>query len=124
MTPQAIRPPLLPVGSVFSSSAWAWMTRLVPLSPKSEPGTPGLSVTTFVVASRLAVPTPVTMRLGRSPACAPSGLSRPCFLPVGLKWAPADTKSGGSQDEHTSELQSRGHLVCRLLLEKKKNIPR
>src|SRR5439155_10515642 len=25
-------------------------------------------------------------------------------------------------EEHTSELQSRGHLVCRLLLEKKKNI--
>src|SRR5437870_7832139 len=28
----------------------------------------------------------------------------------------ADTRS----EEHTSELQSRGHLVCRLLLEKKK----
>src|SRR5690625_5942740 len=28
---------------------------------------------------------------------------------------------GGSRsEEHTSELQSRGHLVCRLLLEKKK----
>src|SRR5215510_7992286 len=27
-------------------------------------------------------------------------------------------------EEHTSELQSRGHLVCRLLLEKKKNISR
>src|SRR5690625_6943384 len=29
---------------------------------------------------------------------------------------------GGQQrsEEHTSELQSRGHLVCRLLLEKKK----
>src|SRR5439155_4567902 len=27
-------------------------------------------------------------------------------------------------EEHTSELQSRGHLVCRLLLEKKKNPPR
>src|SRR5437870_8821190 len=27
-------------------------------------------------------------------------------------------------EEHTSELQSRGHLVCRLLLEKKKNINR
>src|SRR5215208_8383073 len=26
-------------------------------------------------------------------------------------------------EEHTSELQSRGHLVCRLLLEKKKNTP-
>src|SRR5690625_6510606 len=31
------------------------------------------------------------------------------------KW-PARTRS----EEHTSELQSRGHLVCRLLLEKKK----
>src|SRR5437870_9714798 len=32
---------------------------------------------------------------------------------------------GGVSDrseEHTSELQSRGHLVCRLLLEKKKEI--
>src|SRR5690625_2263700 len=27
-------------------------------------------------------------------------------------------------EEHTSELQSRGHLVCRLLLEKKKNLKR
>src|SRR5439155_10383522 len=26
-------------------------------------------------------------------------------------------------EEHTSELQSRGHLVCRLLLEKKNNTP-
>src|SRR5690625_7029074 len=28
--------------------------------------------------------------------------------------------SGLRSEEHTSELQSRGHLVCRLLLEKKK----
>src|SRR5690625_5399666 len=27
-------------------------------------------------------------------------------------------------EEHTSELQSRGHLVCRLLLEKKKAAPK
>src|SRR2546422_3051814 len=33
---------------------------------------------------------------------------------------PAD--SGSRSEEHTSELQSRLHLVCRLLLEKKKNI--
>src|SRR5690625_6710231 len=41
-----------------------------------------------------------------------------------------DQLSGGQQqrvalaresEEHTSELQSRGHLVCRLLLEKKEN---
>src|SRR2546422_2411911 len=29
------------------------------------------------------------------------------------------TKPGGRSEEHTSELQSRLHLVCRLLLEKK-----
>src|SRR5690625_6469864 len=29
------------------------------------------------------------------------------------------TKSAIRSEEHTSELQSRGHLVCRLLLEKK-----
>src|SRR5437870_10313137 len=35
---------------------------------------------------------------------------------------PAESGSEGSgrSEEHTSELQSRGHLVCRLLLEKKK----
>src|SRR5439155_4189158 len=33
----------------------------------------------------------------------------------------ADTAPGKARsEEHTSELQSRGHLVCRLLLEKKK----
>src|SRR3712207_7876669 len=30
----------------------------------------------------------------------------------------------GRSEEHTSELQSRQYLVCRLLLEKKKNITR
>src|SRR5437870_10882240 len=35
--------------------------------------------------------------------------------------SPAGTTSADSRsEEHTSELQSRGHLVCRLLLEKKK----
>src|SRR5207253_4670570 len=31
-----------------------------------------------------------------------------------------DAARGSRSEEHTSELQSRGHLVCRLLLEKKK----
>src|SRR2546429_9859244 len=41
--------------------------------------------------------------------------------------APPERQSGpgplrdGRSEEHTSELQSRLHLVCRLLLEKKKN---
>src|SRR5207249_9988164 len=32
-------------------------------------------------------------------------------------------RSGGRSEEHTSELQSRFDLVCRLLLEKKKKTP-
>src|SRR5437870_6606604 len=35
---------------------------------------------------------------------------------------PVRVKTRLRSEEHTSELQSRGHLVCRLLLEKKKNI--
>src|SRR5207253_11478214 len=52
-----------------------------------------------------------------------------------VEQAPAESREGRAgppqysrrvlrSEEHTSELQSRGHLVCRLLLEKKKkNIP-
>src|SRR5690625_6500708 len=39
----------------------------------------------------------------------------PRFKPVKLY-----AQVGCRSEEHTSELQSRGHLVCRLLLEKKK----
>src|SRR3989449_7123291 len=35
---------------------------------------------------------------------------------------PADLLDPMRSEEHTSELQSRLHLVCRLLLEKKKNV--
>src|SRR5437870_7512934 len=45
-----------------------------------------------------------------------------CFAAPGsiqLFVGPASSLSGERSEEHTSELQSRGHLVCRLLLEKK-----
>src|SRR5690554_7748314 len=49
-------------------------------------------------------------------------------LPVGQKGFIPNSKyyqkvypNGRRSEEHTSELQSRPHLVCRLLLEKKKN---
>src|SRR5437870_9638245 len=46
--------------------------------------------------------------------------------PPGAQTAPATWPAAYSSavrsEEHTSELQSRGHLVCRLLLEKKKKI--
>src|SRR5690625_5441135 len=35
-------------------------------------------------------------------------------------WSLPATGEARRSEEHTSELQSRGHLVCRLLLEKKK----
>src|SRR5437660_10125077 len=38
----------------------------------------------------------------------------------GLQRRSRRPRRGGRSEEHTSELQSRGHLVCRLLLEKKK----
>src|SRR5690625_6799774 len=45
--------------------------------------------------------------------------------PTAIRCLPAAARSPGRRyrcrsEEHTSELQSRGHLVCRLLLEKKK----
>src|SRR5258707_3085352 len=44
-------------------------------------------------------------------------LFRSILLLVALSFAAAPSRS----EEHTSELQSRQYLVCRLLLEKKKN---
>src|SRR2546422_5091191 len=64
---------------------------------------------------------------------APSGLSSSNLTStsVQLTWSGSTDPPGGSglagykiyrqrSEEHTSELQSRLHLVCRLLLEKKK----
>src|SRR5258708_15100774 len=76
--------------------------------------------------------------LFRSPRAAPPRRSavryrpriRPCRRPPcrpadarGRRCTPASTKDDSDRtrsEEHTSELQSPDHLVCRLLLEKKK----
>src|SRR5258708_23309339 len=47
------------------------------------------------------------------------GYSRPARSRMAA--APAQQPFGYRSEEHTSELQSPDHLVCRLLLEKKKN---
>src|SRR2546429_3017555 len=54
---------------------------------------------------------------GSQPLPWPS-ISSACWKLSPSLWA---EKSGRRSEEHTSELQSRLHLVCRLLLEKKKN---
>src|SRR5690348_5214971 len=58
--------------------------------------------------------------LGSSDAAFTAGLA--CFLAGHAAWIHAlrQRPGGGRSEEHTSELQSPVHLVCRLLLEKKK----
>src|SRR5206468_13118191 len=55
-----------------------------------------------------------TVRLSLPPE--PSRL-RPMEM---ARWLTASARSASRSEEHTSELQSRSDLVCRLLLEKKK----
>src|SRR5689334_24538675 len=49
-------------------------------------------------------------------------LLEPCEIEAGCSNTPAATRTTKARrsEEHTSELQSQFHLVCRLLLEKKK----
>src|SRR5690554_349638 len=47
-------------------------------------------------------------------------LAFPGFLSKKLEKSPLSFMYANRSEEHTSELQSRPHLVCRLLLEKKK----
>src|SRR6267143_6589286 len=58
------------------------------------------------------------------PICKPerrsSGCGRSAKFPTTARFRRPPTPSSRSE-EHTSELQSQFHLVCRLLLEKKKN---
>src|SRR3712207_8011584 len=55
----------------------------------------------------------------RKPTCPPGRLVSMCSIqrPPSMPWKTRLNRS----EEHTSELQSRQYLVCRLLLEKKKN---
>src|SRR5207253_4659109 len=57
-------------------------------------------------------------RLGRK-----AGFGRQTFASPFASTVILGQLRGKRSEEHTSELQSRGHLVCRLLLEKKKNQP-
>src|SRR3989442_10211946 len=71
---------------------------------------------------------PTLSENGHSPACdssveQPASLSR-MSSGRGTEARFARSKQTSTRsEEHTSELQSRPHLVCRLLLEKKKNKP-
>src|SRR3712207_7240951 len=53
--------------------------------------------------------------------CRVSAPGAACRVPSSAGGAPHCWPSRTRSEEHTSELQSRQYLVCRLLLEKKKN---
>src|SRR5574344_2601953 len=82
---------------------------------------PSMASDHFRVNCRFAKSTGRMNRI-RAPAIAAmaSGNSRLYILRTGLASPrPIDRKPGVRSEEHTSELQSPDHLVCRLLLEKK-----
>src|SRR5437899_8796444 len=99
------RPPrstLFPYTTLFRSSGWYW-DRTSDLS----------DVNAALVPTELTTPVRVSIRIGASydlRECASRHyrLSKPHY------------QAFPRSEEHTSELQSLRHLVCRLLLEKKK----
>src|SRR3989442_10899141 len=58
----------------------------------------------------------------RPTAANPKAIPRPDGSRAIQPSIPVSLWNGRRSEEHTSELQSRPHLVCRLLLEKKKHI--
>src|SRR3712207_7443629 len=68
---------------------------------------------TTLFRSRLRVQDPAPPRRGRRPGPAPGRLD------VAGAGRPRGGRRAARSEEHTSELQSRQYLVCRLLLEKK-----
>src|SRR5690625_6324863 len=61
-----------------------------------------------------------TLFRSRAPRGRTGGRTLRRRAPARSRWhRPRAARRRGRSEEHTSELQSRGHLVCRLLLEKK-----
>src|SRR5207302_9634427 len=104
-------------------------SRLLYYPPTSQATHYTLSLHDALPISRLAigpVPSPWLIRFLQKahnsnppdfiPRARPDAISRQRLIASGLALG---IKSGGRSEEHTSELQSREKLVCRLLLEKK-----
>src|SRR5439155_6371572 len=76
----------------------------------------------MLIAHRSRVDPPCRPALRRCdallPSCRAAATCRPCSSGSRDRLQAASARRLRSE-EHTSELQSRGHLVCRLLLEKK-----
>src|SRR5690606_42057859 len=81
-----------------------------------------LPISSLMPMTAKPLPIASSSSIGLSSASATFGctIMRPTSnLPPELEWSTMPFRS----EEHTSELQSRENLVCRLLLEKKKHAP-
>src|SRR5947208_4300254 len=101
-----IRPPpsstLFPYTTLFRSSLAA------PYKARTS-----LSILTLLAATATALAPPFLAKLAID-----EGIRRHDLTKLG--WIVGGFLAAGRSEEHTSELQSPDHLVCRLLLEKKK----
>src|SRR5690606_41664545 len=85
------------------------------LTNRSTPQLYTLSLHDALPISRCSMPTPTRW------CCWPRWRpSIPAWTGPGRASKRSRTRTGSRSEEHTSELQSRENLVCRLLLEKKK----
>src|SRR5438105_11845126 len=96
--------------SSHSTSAYVFFFLLIPRQPRSTL----FPYTTLFRSTKIAVATQDLHRIGRDPH---RGVRRE---QLGHRRTAADAGKAPRSEEHTSELQSRVDLVCRLLLEKKK----
>src|SRR3712207_7098004 len=79
--------------------------------------------TTLFRSCRCGATTPWNRGRSRRATCSPASRCRSPTPSPSTSTPDPDGEPGrrGRSEEHTSELQSRQYLVCRLLLEKKKN---
>src|SRR3712207_8494661 len=86
--------------------------------------TPTTEIYTLSLHDALPICERLQVRLNPRPAAAVRARDRQCprYRRHPNTSIPSPDSSSPRSEEHTSELQSRQYLVCRLLLEKKKNL--
>src|SRR5690625_3941769 len=80
----------------------------------------GLPLPTFLLPFLIASIVRIAQGSGTVSMITAASVTAPVMATIGLAPLVAVMACVARSEEHTSELQSRGHLVCRLLLEKKK----
>src|SRR3712207_8117333 len=95
------------------------MIRRPPRSPLFPYTTLSRSTTSHQRTGRSSPPVPGRVRRGCGTSGGTNGGTLPS--PVARRYRSYVARRSARSEEHTSELQSRQYLVCRLLLEKKKN---